>query len=86
MAGEYTGGVLREGLSKFIAAWRADLLTATNGAVVPLAPRLDQALKTIGTNVQPRPPVLRPLPAQHQPLRPLYEVRQSPTIRRRTGR
>src|SRR3954462_7690108 len=35
MAGEYTGGVLRDGLRKFIAAHRADLLAAPNGAVVP---------------------------------------------------
>src|SRR5262245_59638410 len=64
MAGEYTGAVLRDGIRRFIAAHRPDLLEAQNGTVVPLAPapaedgkaRLDKALKTIGANVQARPP------------------------------
>jgi indolepyruvate ferredoxin oxidoreductase, alpha subunit len=59
MAGEYTGGVLREGIRKFIEARRPDLLTPS--PAVPLAPdatksRVDDALQTIGTNVHPRPP------------------------------
>jgi indolepyruvate ferredoxin oxidoreductase alpha subunit len=64
MAGEYTGGVLRDGIRKFIAVRRPDLLKAVNGTAIPLTPapaeegktRLDKAVKTIGANVHPRPP------------------------------
>src|SRR5438309_7559166 len=38
MAGEYTGGVLRDGIRKFVAAHRPDLLEDANRAVVKLRP------------------------------------------------
>jgi indolepyruvate ferredoxin oxidoreductase alpha subunit len=62
MAGEYTGGVVRDGIQKFVAAHRPDLLDRANGAVVKLRPgeddktRLQAALKMLGENVHGRPP------------------------------
>jgi indolepyruvate ferredoxin oxidoreductase, alpha subunit len=62
MAGEYTGGVLRDGIRKFVAAHRPDLLEGANGAVVKLRAgeddktRLQAALKLLGENVHGRPP------------------------------
>ena len=58
MAGEYTGGVVRDGLTKFVRAYRADVLAAmphpapSNEA----ATRLAAAAKTIEPHVQARPP------------------------------
>jgi indolepyruvate ferredoxin oxidoreductase, alpha subunit len=58
MAGEYTGGVVRDGLTKFVRAYRADVLAAmphpapSNEA----AARLAAAVKTIEPHVQGRPP------------------------------
>jgi indolepyruvate ferredoxin oxidoreductase, alpha subunit len=62
MAGEYTGGVLRDGIRKFVAAHRPDLLEGANGAVVKLRAgeedktRLQAALKLLGEHVHGRPP------------------------------
>src|SRR5215470_11431591 len=62
MAGEYTGGVLRDGIRKFVAAHRPALLEHANGAVVKLRAgeddktRLQAALKMLGENVHGRPP------------------------------
>jgi indolepyruvate ferredoxin oxidoreductase, alpha subunit len=58
MAGEYTGGVIRDGLAKFVRAYRADVL----GALPHPAPsneanvRLAAAIKATEGNVHPRPP------------------------------
>jgi indolepyruvate ferredoxin oxidoreductase alpha subunit len=58
MAGEYTGGVVRDGLTKFVRAYRADVLAAmphpapSNEATA----RLQSAMKAIEPHVQPRPP------------------------------
>ena len=58
MAGEYTGGVVRDGLTKFVRAYRADVLAAmphpapSNEATT----RLAAAVKTIEPHVQGRPP------------------------------
>src|SRR6478672_11558793 len=58
MAGEYTGGVVRDGLTKFVRAYRADVLAAmphpapSNEA----ATRLAAAAKIIEPHVQGRPP------------------------------
>jgi indolepyruvate ferredoxin oxidoreductase alpha subunit len=58
MAGEYTGGVVRDGLTKFVRAYRADVLAAmphpapSNEA----AARLAAAAKVIEPHVQGRPP------------------------------
>ncbi|MFL6796684.1 MAG: thiamine pyrophosphate-dependent enzyme [Xanthobacteraceae bacterium] len=54
MAGEYTGGVMKEGLRKFIAAHRPDLLAETVAAGSPA--RLVNAKQSIGGNVHGRPP------------------------------
>jgi indolepyruvate ferredoxin oxidoreductase alpha subunit len=53
MAGEYTGGVVRDGLSKFVRTYRADVLAAMPH---PAAARLAAAVKTIEPHVQGRPP------------------------------
>jgi indolepyruvate ferredoxin oxidoreductase alpha subunit len=58
MAGEYTGGVVRDGLTKFVRAYRADVLpemphpAPSNEATA----RLQGAMKAIEPHVQPRPP------------------------------
>jgi len=58
MAGEYTGGVLRDGVKAFIRAYRADVLSElphqnpSNEATV----RLASALKGTEGHVHPRPP------------------------------
>jgi len=58
MAGEYTGGVVRDGLTKFVRAYRADVLAEmphpapSNEATA----RLQSAMKTIEPHVQARPP------------------------------
>jgi indolepyruvate ferredoxin oxidoreductase alpha subunit len=58
MAGEYTGGVVRDGLTKFVRAYRADVLAEmphpapSNEATA----RLQSAMKAIEPHVQPRPP------------------------------
>ncbi len=53
MAGEYTGAVMREGLRKFIAAYRADLLADAPAAAAPP----EDALAALGNGVMhSRPP------------------------------
>jgi indolepyruvate ferredoxin oxidoreductase, alpha subunit len=54
MAGEYTGGVLKEGLRKFVATHRPDLLPDTRVAAPPA--RLAKAQKAIAGNLHGRPP------------------------------
>jgi indolepyruvate ferredoxin oxidoreductase alpha subunit len=54
MAGEYTGGVMKEGIRKFIARYRPDLLAPSDGA--PAHDRLARARKTIAGKVHGRPP------------------------------
>src|SRR5882757_4168902 len=56
MAGEYTGGVMKEGLRKFVASFRPDLLA--DGRAVAPAPsgRLADARKAIAGKVHGRPP------------------------------
>jgi indolepyruvate ferredoxin oxidoreductase alpha subunit len=58
MAGEYTGGVVREGIRKFIELARPDLLPAAAPASepVPLKQREAKAQSVIAAHVQPRPP------------------------------
>jgi indolepyruvate ferredoxin oxidoreductase, alpha subunit len=56
MAGEYTGGVMKEGLRKFVASFRPDLL-ADGRAVAPVpSGRLAEARKAIAGKVHGRPP------------------------------
>jgi indolepyruvate ferredoxin oxidoreductase alpha subunit len=54
MAGEYTGGVIKEGLRKFVAAYRPDLLEHAPAA--QSADRLAKARQTIAGKVHGRPP------------------------------
>ena len=58
MAGEYTGGVVRDGIAKFIAKTRPDLspATAPAGDVVPLDQRKADAQAFIEGKVHGRPP------------------------------
>jgi indolepyruvate ferredoxin oxidoreductase, alpha subunit len=58
MAGEYTGGVVRDGIAKFIAKTRPDLSPATlpAGDVVPLDKRKADAQAFIEGKVHGRPP------------------------------
>jgi indolepyruvate ferredoxin oxidoreductase, alpha subunit len=58
MAGEYTGGVMREGLRKFVAAYRPDLLAEGRAALAPPPPseRLASAQQAIAGKVHGRPP------------------------------
>jgi indolepyruvate ferredoxin oxidoreductase, alpha subunit len=55
MAGEYTGAVMKEGIRKFIAAHRTDLL-ADERAPVAASNRLATAQQAVAGNVHPRPP------------------------------
>jgi indolepyruvate ferredoxin oxidoreductase alpha subunit len=55
MAGEYTGAVMKEGIRKFIAAHRPDLL-ADERAPVAASNRLATAQQAVAGNVHPRPP------------------------------
>jgi len=58
MAGEYTGGVVREGIRKFIAKVRPDLIPADAPApdAVPLKQRENKAAALVGADVHGRPP------------------------------
>ena len=58
MAGEYTGGVMKAGLRKFVAAYRPDLLPeAASPAALPLPDgRLVQAQQAVAGKVHGRPP------------------------------
>jgi indolepyruvate ferredoxin oxidoreductase alpha subunit len=54
MAGEYTGGVLKAGLVKFLSAYRPDLLPANDAT--PADARIASAEALVAPNVQGRPP------------------------------
>ncbi len=54
MAGEYTGGVLRDGIAKFVQAYHPALVPAASGA--PGDNRLKAALALLDGQVQARPP------------------------------
>jgi indolepyruvate ferredoxin oxidoreductase, alpha subunit len=57
MAGEYTGAVMKEGLRKFIAAYRPDLLgEARAGAPPPRDDRVAKAQQSVAGQVHGRPP------------------------------
>jgi indolepyruvate ferredoxin oxidoreductase alpha subunit len=57
MAGEYTGGVMKEGLRKFIASYRPDLLDDGRPSSSPLpSARLAKAQQAIAGKVHGRPP------------------------------
>jgi indolepyruvate ferredoxin oxidoreductase alpha subunit len=57
MAGEYTGAVIKEGLRKFIAAYRPDLLgEGRAGAVLAADDRVAKARHSVAGQVHGRPP------------------------------
>jgi indolepyruvate ferredoxin oxidoreductase alpha subunit len=58
MAGEYTGGVLKDGLHRFVAAYRPDLLAGGHArpAPSPTSDRLAKARQAIAGKVHGRPP------------------------------
>jgi indolepyruvate ferredoxin oxidoreductase alpha subunit len=58
MAGEYTGGVVRSGVQKFIERHRPDLLAAPLPAseIAPVKQRQNGALAAVESNVHGRPP------------------------------
>jgi indolepyruvate ferredoxin oxidoreductase alpha subunit len=56
MAGEYTGGVMKEGLRKFVAAYRPDLLEDGHAASPLPSARLARAQQAIAGKVHGRPP------------------------------
>jgi indolepyruvate ferredoxin oxidoreductase, alpha subunit len=58
MAGEYTGGVMKAGLRKFVAAYRPDLLAETRAPAASLLPddRLAKAQQAVAGKVHGRPP------------------------------
>jgi indolepyruvate ferredoxin oxidoreductase alpha subunit len=58
MAGEYTGAVLRDGLTKFIRTYRADVLAAMPHPAPSneVTARLASATKAANEQVHPRPP------------------------------
>src|SRR5260370_18815263 len=57
MAGEYTGGVMKEGIRKFIARYRPDLLPPAEASAFPPAPdRLPSAQETIAGKGHGSPP------------------------------
>src|SRR3954471_4868224 len=58
MAGEYTGGVMKAGLRKFVAAYRPDLLpeAVSPAALPPPDDRLAQAQQAVAGKVHGRPP------------------------------
>jgi indolepyruvate ferredoxin oxidoreductase alpha subunit len=58
MAGEYTGGVVRSGVQKFIERHRPDLVAAPLPAseIAPVKQRQNSALAAVESNVHGRPP------------------------------
>ena len=56
MAGEYTGGVVREGIRKFIEKVRPDLAPPAVPVPAPRKELESKVSKAINENVQPRPP------------------------------
>ena len=56
MAGEYTGGVMKDGIRKFVMIYRPDLLAAADSAAAPMSVALASARQTITGKVHGRPP------------------------------
>jgi indolepyruvate ferredoxin oxidoreductase alpha subunit len=56
MAGEYTGAVMKEGLRKFIAAYRPDLLAPRKGSPDAPTNRAEKAHRALAGQVHGRPP------------------------------
>jgi indolepyruvate ferredoxin oxidoreductase, alpha subunit len=56
MAGEYTGGVMKEGLRKFVATYRPDLLDDGRASLASSSASLAKAKQAIAGKVHGRPP------------------------------
>src|SRR6202007_2336417 len=56
MAGEYTGGVVREGIRKFIEKTRPDLLPSPPVETAPLKQSEKKAAALVNSEVHGRPP------------------------------
>jgi indolepyruvate ferredoxin oxidoreductase alpha subunit len=56
MAGEYTGGVMKDGIRKFVMIYRPDLLAAADSGAAPVSDALASARQTITGKVHGRPP------------------------------
>jgi indolepyruvate ferredoxin oxidoreductase, alpha subunit len=56
MAGEYTGGVMKEGLRKFVATYRPDLLDDGRASLASSSASLAEAKQAIAGKVHGRPP------------------------------
>jgi indolepyruvate ferredoxin oxidoreductase alpha subunit len=56
MAGEFTGGVMKDGIRKFVMIYRPDLLAAADSAAAPMSAALARARQTITGKVHGRPP------------------------------
>jgi indolepyruvate ferredoxin oxidoreductase alpha subunit len=56
MAGEYTGGVMKDGIRKFVMIYRPDLLAAADSVAAPMSDALASAQQTITGKVHGRPP------------------------------
>jgi indolepyruvate ferredoxin oxidoreductase alpha subunit len=56
MAGEFTGGVMKDGIRKFVMIYRPDLLAAADSAAAPMSDALARARQTIAGKVHGRPP------------------------------
>jgi indolepyruvate ferredoxin oxidoreductase alpha subunit len=56
MAGEYTGGVVKEGVRKFIMAYRPDLISEAPAPPAAPSDRLGRAKQTLAGKVHGRPP------------------------------
>jgi indolepyruvate ferredoxin oxidoreductase, alpha subunit len=56
MAGEYTGGVMKEGLRKFVTAYRPDLLDDSRASLASSSASLAEAKQAIAGKVHGRPP------------------------------
>ena len=56
MAGEYTGGVMKDGIRNFVVIYRPDLLAAADSVAAPMSDALASARQTITGKVHGRPP------------------------------
>ena len=56
MAGEYTGGVMKDGIRNFVMIYRPDLLAAADSVAAPMSDALASARQTITGKVHGRPP------------------------------
>ena len=56
MAGEFTGGVMKDGIRKFVMIYRPDLLAAADSVAAPMSDALASARQTITGKVHGRPP------------------------------